>query len=131
VTFRELLEHRRKEYKGYSRAFCPVLEEYAEFNADGFVHLRFHVDGTPRSPKEQMYKLGLLPLVRPVIYLASAAKYEKRFTAIGRNRKGKKKEVRYWGLEAVVGRKQVRVKVVLRKIGAGKLHFWSVMKLDR
>lgn len=112
--------------------FCTALRDYVTFNSDGFAHLRFHVDGTPRKPEEQMYKLGLLPLVRPTIYSAPKAEYEKRLAPIGRKKKnGQKimKEVEYWGLEAVVGKQNVKLKVVLRKIGTGKLHFWSVMKL--
>jgi len=130
--FKELLDKRRSEYKAYPPMFCQVLRDYVIFNSDGFMHLRFHIDGTPRKPEEQMYKLGLLPLVRPTIHLSPRAEYEKRLAPIGRKKNnGQKilKEVQYWALEAIVGKQNVKLKVVLRKIGTGKLHFWSVMKL--
>ena len=103
------------------------------FNSDGFSHLRFHVDGTPRNPMEQMYKLGLLPLVIPTIKTATkVSEYERRLAPIGRKKRGGEKiikEVQYWALVSIVGRRNVKVKVVLRKIGTGKIHFWSVMKM--
>ena len=82
-----------------------------------------------------MYKLGLLPLVRPVIYDAVAVeKYERRLAPIGRKKKGGQKilkEIEYWALVAVVGKQNVKMKVVLRRIGKiGKIHFWSTMKLS-
>lgn len=98
--FRDLLNQRKLEYRAYSPVFCPALREYVIFNADGFLHLRFNVDGTPRRSEEQMYKLGLLPLVIPTIKAAPRAAYEKRLAPIGRKKKnGQKilKEVEYWG----------------------------------
>ena len=132
--FKELLDQRRKEYKAFIPVYCSTLREYIFFNSDGFNHLRFNIDGTPRKETEQMYKLGLLPLVRPVIYTATTVeKYERRLAPIGRKRKnGQKilKEIEYWALVAVVGKQNVKMKVVLRKIGKnGKIHFWSTMKL--
>jgi hypothetical protein len=36
----------------------------------------------------------------------------------------------YWGITAVVGKQNVKIKVILRKLVNGsKIHFWSVMKL--
>jgi hypothetical protein len=73
-----------------------------------------------------MHKIGLLPLVIPVIKTSTMIEYQKRMTPINRKRiNGHKitKEVQYWGLVATVGTKMVKVKVVLRKIGNGKLHF--------
>lgn len=129
----ELLSLRRTEYKSYSAPYCLALREYVSFNSDGFNHLRFRTDGTPRKSTEQMYKLGLLPLVIPVIHLAVRVdQYERRLAPIGRKKKDTRKvlkEVQYWSLVAVVGKQSVKLRVILRKIGDGKLHFWSVMKL--
>lgn len=129
-----LFKKRRKEYKLFNRVYCPCLSQYINFNSDGFNHLRFKVDGTPRNPKEQMYKMGLLPLVIPVIKNATQVQdYRKMMAPIGRKKiDGKKnlKEVKYWSLIAVVGRRKAKVKVIIRKIGTGKLHFWSVCKLE-
>ena len=129
--YKTLLDTRRKEYAGYTSVYCQCIREYVFFNSDGFSHLRFHVDGTPRNPKEQMYKLGLLPLVIPVIKIAKRVEqYERKLNPIGRKKKaGKKilKEIQYWALVDVVGKQNVKLKVILRKIGTGRIHFWSVV----
>ena len=131
--FNNLLSTRRAEYKAFTSVYCASLKEYITFNSDGFNHLRWHVDGRPRQPAEQMHKLGLLPLVRAVIINAKPPlEYERRQAPIGRKKKdGEKilKDIEYWGLTAVVGKQNVKVKVILRKVGTGKIHFWSVMKM--
>lgn len=131
--FEDLLKKRRTEYKTFVSMYCNCLREHVIFNSDGFNHLRFHIDGTPRNSAEQMYKLGLLPLVKPVIYSSSKVdQYERRLAPVGRKKKdGKKieKEVEYWSLVAVVGKQEVKLRVILRRVGTGKIHFWSVMKL--
>ena len=129
-AFRELLEERRMDYKTWVPVYCPALRNYIFFNMLGFNHLRFKIDGSPRNPKEAMYKLGLLPLVRPAIH--SAAKIEKnerRLSPVGGSRKKVFKEIEYWSVIEVVGRKEVKIRVVFRRIGTGNVHFWSVMKL--
>ncbi|MFZ4500236.1 MAG: hypothetical protein ACOYMZ_01910 [Minisyncoccia bacterium] len=132
TAFKKLLEERRKEYHTWVPIYCPALRTYVFFNAKGFTHLRFKTDNTPRAPKEAMYKLGLLPLVRSVIHNATAIeKYEQRVAPVGGSRKKVLKEMQYWGITEVVGKQQVKIKVVLRKIGDGEhIHFWSVMKLS-
>lgn len=115
--FKELLEQRRAEYKTYSPMLCLVIGERVVFGSAGFHHLRFRANGKERKFSEQMYKLGLLSLVRPTIRLAKDFSYQ--------NRGG----IEYWGLEAVVGRQNVKIRVILRKINGSSIHFWSVMKL--
>lgn len=128
--FQKLLEERRNDYKTWSPIYCVAIRSYIYFTSQGFNHLRFNIDNTPRSPKEAMYKLGLLPLVRPVIHNATKVdKYERRLSPIGGTRKKILKEIEYWGLIVPVGKQNVKVRVVLRKIvGSDKIHFWSVMK---
>jgi len=96
----------------------------------GFNHLRFKVNNTPRNPKEAMYKLGLLPLARPVIHRASFIdSYKSRISPIGSSRKKIYKNIEYWSIVAVVGKQNTKIRVILRKIGTGPIHFWSIMKI--
>lgn len=37
------------------------------------------------------------------------------------------KEVEYWGLVAIIGKKKIQVKTILRRVGDGNITFWSVM----
>ena len=130
-AFQELLDKRRDEYKTWVPIYCVAIRDYVFFNMQGFNHLRFKVDNTPRNPSEAMYKLGLLPLVRPAIHAATVvAKYERRIAPVGGSRTKELKEMEYWAIETVVGKHNVRIRVILRKlIGGERAHFWSVMKL--
>jgi hypothetical protein len=93
------------------------LNEQVTFNSNGFNHLRFHMEHKARTKAEQVYKLSFLPHVRTVIIKASE---------IEEHRKINKSE--YWSLCATIGKEELKVRVVIRRIGNGKLHFWSVMK---
>lgn len=37
------------------------------------------------------------------------------------------KDVEYWGLVAIVREKNIKVRVILRRVGTGNITFWSVM----
>ena len=125
-----LLLERKSLYKTWTPMFCTALRSYVHFGMRGFNHLRFNIDNTPRHPKEAMYKMGLLPLVKPVIYNATSAEYIRRLAPLGGTRKIVLREMDYWALTAVVGKQDVKVRVVLRKlVNSDQVHFWSVMKL--
>ena len=79
--------------------------------------------GHARTIKERMYKIGLLPLVIPVIKTATEIlRYEKRHS------KRLNKTVEYWEIRQSVGKQNTIVTVVLRRIGTGNLSFYSVWK---
>lgn len=132
TAFKRLLEKRRDDYKKWVPVHCLALQDYVFFNSQGFNHLRFKIDNTPRNPKEAMYKLGLLPLVRSVIHVATKVEdYEKRISPIGGERKRVLREMEYWSLVDIVGKQKVKIRVVLRRIiNSKKIFFWSVMKLQ-
>ena len=129
-AFQKLLQDRLDDYKTWVPVYCVAIRDYVFFNMRGFNHLRFKTDNTPRKPSEAMYKLGLLPLVRPAIHAATVVKkYERRIAPIGGSRTKVQKEIEYWAIESVVGKQNVRVRIILRKIVGGEhVHFWSVMK---
>lgn len=120
----DFFNEKRAWYKTVKQVFCPCLQECIIFNSKGFHHLRFDSKGRQRSVKEQIYRLGLLPLVIPVIknankiFLYKPPEYSKVFD----------KYVEYWALQEVVGKSNATVKVILRKIGDGNITFHSVMK---
>lgn len=126
----KLFTDRKNEYKTWRPIYCLALRGYIHFNSQGFNHLRFKTNNTPRNKKEAMYKLGLLPLVRAVINKATFVnKYERRFSPLGGSSKKILKEIEYWSLVEVVGKQNVKIRVILRKVGNGeRINFWSVMK---
>ena len=58
--------------------------------------------------------------------------YRKIWQAIGKPaaRDGSRpmKEVEYWGLVAIIGPRPDKIRVILRRVGTGKITFWSVMR---
>jgi hypothetical protein len=135
TRFKQLKKQRQIQYKRWKKCYCPILKDDVHFTSDGFYHLRYEVSGRQRTIGEQMYKLGLLPLVIPVIKNAKKIDLYKQIRVpIGRKKKGGKrveKDVGYWSLVELVGKQQTKVKVVVRQVGAGKIIFWSVMKYER
>ncbi|MEK7586668.1 MAG: hypothetical protein AAB453_02245 [Patescibacteria group bacterium] len=129
--FRELLIERKSEYLKWIPIYCSAIRDYVFFNMQGFNHLRFEINNTPRHPKTAMYKMGLLPLVRPVIHSATKVdEYQRRLSPVGGSRSKVLKEFEYWAITAVVGKQNTKLKVILRRaIGGEKIYFWSVMKL--
>lgn len=123
--YKDLLKERRSWYRNIKKIYCPILRQYVFFTSKGFHHLTYP-GGKMRPIREQMYKLGLLPLAIPVIKKAKKVyRYEKCF------KKNMGKEVEFWALKEVVGKQKIVVKVILRKVGTGKITFFSIMKRQR
>ena len=104
------------------------------FNADGFHHLQFSAR-RERNKKEQILKFNLFPLAIKVIKNAGTLQeYRKGFIPIGKKSKdgfARTKEVQFWGFVAIVGDPQIKIRVILRRIGDGNIIFWSVMPYNK
>lgn len=113
-----------------SPVWCKCLHRKINFNAQGFHHLLYDGLGHERSLSEQRYKLLLIPLIPSVLSVAPDATYKKVKERISRKKNSPMKEIEYWGLTALVGRdRDVKVKVILKRVGVGQIIFWSVMRL--
>lgn len=120
---KELLESTRKKYESIGRVFCPVLNSYVFFTAEGYRHLIYKSNRKKRPVKEQVYKLKLFALVIPVIKNADGlGKW--RFSG----EQGSTKDIQYYALVHDVGKKPVAVRVVVKRTGDGQFNFHSVMK---
>lgn len=130
---KKLLEEIRVGYFSIGRVYCPCLDVEITFNAQGFHHFKYHGGGEARHTTGIIHKLKLFPLVIPVIKRArTVTDYEKTVEPKNRKNKAPQKEVEYWSIVAEVGRNHdVKVKVVLKRVGAGNIIFWSVMKLKK
>ena len=110
--------------------WCKCLHRGNNFNAQGFHHLLYDGLGHERSQSEQRYKLLLIPLIPSVLATAPDATYKKVKERINRKKDSPVKEIEYWSLTALVGRdRDVKVKVILKRVGNGQIIFWSVMRL--
>jgi hypothetical protein len=123
-SYQELLNEKRVWYKAAKQSYCPILNANIIFNSKGFHHLLFDGLGHPRVHKERMYRLGLLPLVIPVLKTAvNISEYVPQTYSKKHN-----KLVEYWILKETVGKQKTLVTVVLRRIGSGNITFYSVWK---
>ncbi len=139
-------EHYQKLRDGTAQLFqknplvhCPYFNQEVTLNADGLHHLRYSA-GRERSKAEQALKFSLVPLALKVIRKSGTLQeYRKGLIEVGKQsaRDGSipMKHVEYWGFVAIMGDENpVKLRAVLRRIGDGKIIFWSVMpamKLSR
>jgi len=129
-NYRKIKENAENFYKKISRLNCPAFNnETVYFNSEGFHHL-IYKKKSERSKNDQITKFKLLPIAKEIISISTTfQEYDEGLVEISRKRfKKKVKEtvaVRYWGLVAIIRNK--KVKVIVRQIGHGQKHFFSVI----
>lgn len=129
--FKQRKDRAKAIFDAEREIYSPYFQTNVVLNSDGFHHLQFSAR-REREKKSQLLKFSLLPLALDVIRKAGTIQeYRKLLTPIGKPspRDGSipMKEVEYWGLVAIVREKNVKVRVVLRRVGTGNVTFWSVM----
>jgi len=133
--FKKRKEEARELYNSQGAIYNPYLKCKIILSSDGFHHLQFSAR-RERSKREQLLKFNLLPLAFSVINKSGTLQECRRGLApIGK--KSKKdglrstKMVEYWGFIAIVGSTQIKIRVVLRRVGDGNIIFWSVMPYSK
>lgn len=129
--FKERKEKAELIYSAQKVIYNPYFKTNIILNSDGFHHLQFSAR-RERNKREQLFKFNLLPLGLEIIKKSGTIQeYRKLLTPIGKKspKDGsiKMKEVEYWGLVAIVGLKEIKVRAILRRVGDGNITFWSVM----
>jgi hypothetical protein len=130
----EYFEQRKEKAKAIFTAqenvFNPYLKSQVIFNSDGFHHLQFSAR-RERNKEEQVLKFNLLPLAIDVIKQSGTLQeYRKMPVAVGKKGKDgfrRTKEAEFWGFFAIMRQSQIRIRVILRRIGDGNIIFWSVL----
>jgi hypothetical protein len=130
-TFQEIIDERSKWYNSIDSVHCSYLKEKVKFNSHGFKHALRDGRGHYRVEKDALMRLHLLPWAPVVIrnskYMPNT---EHRDTDDKRNKLGK--PVTFFELQCVVNHKVGRknkytdISVILRRIGDGDLHYYSV-----
>jgi len=128
----ELIEASSKLYKTQGEIQCPYFNGKITLNADGFNHLLYKPNRLPRNVEEQRLKLRLLKKALKIIKKAGTLQeYRLRIEKVGKPARDgfiKTKQVEYWAFHDIVGElKKFMVRVILRRVGDGKIIFWSVM----
>ncbi|MDP3729276.1 MAG: hypothetical protein Q8R26_00770 [bacterium] len=132
--FNERKEKTRVIYSAQRSIYNPYLKNEVILNSDGFHHLQFSAR-RERQKNEQLLKFSLIPLAIGIIKKAGTLQeYRKGFVTIEKKSKdgfAPVKSAEYWGFVAIVGGNQIKIKVVLRRIGDGNITFWSVMPFSK
>ena len=129
-THQDLKTRSEAHYKTIGSVFCPALKENVHFTSEGFNHLQYKKGGL-RIESEQRLKMKLIPLGKDIIgKTTTIQEYRKGIVRIGKPRTdgfSKTSLAQYWGFSHVFIDGNTRVRAVVRRVGNGQLHFWSVM----
>lgn len=123
-------------YASIHEVRSPYFQSNIIFNSDGFNHLQFSA-GRERNKKEQLLKFLFLKHVPYIVKNSGTLQEHRKTMQVGERRRYAKGErdmelVEYWGFIAIVpNTNSTRIKVILRKVGKGAIHFWSVMPTQK
>jgi len=128
----EVIEKAKRIYPLQGEIRCPYFQDNIILTSDGFNHLQYKGNRMPRNIDEQILKLTLLPKALGVIKsTGTLQEYRKGIEKVGKKGNDgfyKTKNVEYWGFHAIIGKDHLRkLVVILKKVGDGKIIFWSVM----
>jgi hypothetical protein len=101
--------------------YSPFFKAKVFLSPEGFQHLCVSAHGE-RDRDEQIRRFILLPLGLRILETATTLRsYQRRLGSKGR------KTIQWWSFVEHFRKQGITVGVVIRKVGNGKLHFWSVM----
>lgn len=123
----QLKQKQETYYKGLKPVYCPALRDTVFFLSGGFNHLIRKNNHNPRSTEEQFLKLSCLKYVVEVI--ANCARVSETRNGYRNVRGVTKRVVRYELIHKVAA--NVRIRVILERVGSGRLTFLSIMPHDR
>lgn len=130
-NYDKLREDANNFYQTIGKVNCPAFNnEPVHFSSEGFNHLIYKNERRERKREIQIMKFQLLPKAKKLV-AASSTYQEEDERLISIRRKRKKKAVNesclahYWGFVAIID--NYRIKVIVRQVGDGKKHFWSVI----
>ncbi len=128
--FNQRKEKAKNIYAAQKSIYNPYFKCEIVLNSDGFHHLQFS-DRRERNKKEQLLKFSLLPLALKVVRNSGTIQeHRKGVISIGQAGKDgfkQTKNVEYWAFVAIVGDSEIKIRVIIRRIGDGNFVFWSVM----
>jgi len=139
--FHRLVQESRKLYDESAEIPSPFFKskfgQNVALTSDGFNHLMNKPNRQPRNIREQRLKLRLLkPALQILRDTGTLQEYRVRLEKVGTAGKDglhKTKSVEYWGFHdiRVLGEMKILIRVIVRRIGDGKFHFWSVMPIGQ
>lgn len=129
-NYDKIREDAEKYYATLTNINCPALDSTVSFSSYGFNHIIYRKGRTERDRTSQIMRFKLLINAYELIGLTTTfQEYENTFKDFTVKKYKEKisvtRQVQYWGLIAIINNR--KIKVILRKIGNGNLHFWSII----
>lgn len=120
----------KSHYDKIGKRRSPLFKEFVYFNSEGFNHLVYKSNRTERDKSVQIMKFKLLNKAIKLVELSTTVQeYDERMITVVQKMKKKRKNTskiaKYWGVVAII--KEVKIKVIIRQVGNGQKHFWSVI----
>jgi hypothetical protein len=109
-AYRKILHENKKMYKLIGKIYCPALDILVNFNYDGWHHLLHDGLGKNRSQTQVIRRLRLMSISIQIIQCAKTITEKRSIN-----------KTEYWCIS------MSKVKVILRRIGNGRVHFYSIM----
>jgi hypothetical protein len=123
-------EAARRIYVAHPVIRSPFFNDDIILRAEGFRHLLLSAHGE-RTKAEQIQRFILLPLAIHILKTASTRRtYRKQLNVVHISGGGCLKErrvVQWWSFVAFFVKQDIKVRVVVRKVGDERLEFWGVM----
>jgi len=127
LSIEEVKKIRRERYNRTRSMPCPLLKEEVFFNKDGFYHATHDGRGKLRNKSDATMRLHLLPWIYRVIKKSRTHASPPRIIPISDPENKTGKEIVFYELSYKFKlAKNKTVSVILRKIGNGQLHYFSV-----
>ena len=128
--FNKIHQKAKEEYKNFIHLHCPYFNEKIHFTSEGFNHIRYKGHRKERHRKVQIMRYKLLKFIKKVLQSSKTLQehdVQKLFIEVKNNKKKEKilKEVNFYGFIAIID--GWKVKVIVRQVGNGKKHFWSII----
>ncbi len=130
----DLKAQTKAAYESTKSVICPYFNAEVGFNADGFHHMQYMTSGAERSKKAQIRRYKSFRFAPYILKRAGTVQQHRRYYGpVGRPKGDGYRETKIiedWCfvslVKAGVGT-DICIKVVVRRIGDGSLHFLSVM----
>lgn len=117
--YKKIKEEAKELYRVIGQVWCPRLNDYVFFNKKGFDH--FIWKGKSSRPKiDQINRFSLIKYAPLIISDASASMTHSLWT----HHTSLKPTIHFWGFTSRTEKKSIRV--VVRQIGKGRKHFFSI-----
>lgn len=129
IKLDKIKKQAEEDYKKIDSVLSPYLKKGVAFNAKGLEHIKFKGRNKARSNEDQYMRLKYLHLAKKIIKASHTLQGHQERNEMVKVKRGKwtyeMQAVNYFEFVAIIG--DVRVRVIVKKVAGGELHFWSII----